>query len=96
MFKNGQWETVLVDDHFPIIPDDTSGLKAPLSSGPTRGAAGAHSKHMTETWVALIEKAFAKYLGSYAELEKGYVHHALQDLTGCVSHCECLLTPSVE
>jgi len=38
---------------------------------------------MSEIWVSLIEKAFAKYYGSYAELEKGFVHHALRDLTGC-------------
>lgn len=56
LFKNGQWETVIVDDHFPIVPDDTSGLKKPLSSGPSRGAAGAHSKEMDECWVSLLEK----------------------------------------
>ena len=31
----------------------------------------------------LIEKAFAKYYGSYSELQHGHVHHALRDLTGC-------------
>jgi hypothetical protein len=83
LFKNGQWETVIVDDHFPIIPDDTSGLTTPISQGPSKGMAVAYSKHMNEIWVSLIEKAFAKYYGSYAELEKGFVHHALRDLTGC-------------
>ena len=30
---------------------------------------------MAECWVSLIEKAAAKYYGSYAELERGFVHH---------------------
>jgi hypothetical protein len=38
-------------------------------------------------WLSLIEKAFAKYYGSYEMLERGYVHHALQDLTGCEAEC---------
>ena len=44
LFMNGQWETVLVDDNFPVVPDDTSGLVVPASQGETRGAAAAHSK----------------------------------------------------
>ena len=65
----------IVDDHFPVVPDDTSGLTVPASQTPSRGAAGAHSKEMAECWVSLIEKAAAKYYGSYAELERGFVHH---------------------
>ena len=46
------------------------------------GAAFAHSNHMEETWIALLEKAFAKYHGSYAALEQGFTHFALEELTG--------------
>jgi hypothetical protein len=56
LFKNGQWETVIVDDHFPVVPDDNSGLVVPASKSQTRGAAAAYSKFMAEIWVALIEK----------------------------------------
>ena len=49
----------------------------------TRGAAFAYTKGFKELWVPLIEKAFAKYYGSYSELMAGHVHHALHDLTGC-------------
>ncbi len=59
LFNNGQWETVLVDDHFPVLPDDLS-LPVPASQGPTRGAAAAHSPHMGEIWVALVEKVKIK------------------------------------
>lgn len=51
----------------------------------SRGAAFAHCKDMDELWVAIVEKAFAKFYGSYAALEKGYVQHALTDLTGADS-----------
>ncbi|KDO29157.1 hypothetical protein SPRG_05401 [Saprolegnia parasitica CBS 223.65] len=77
-FKNSQWETVIVDDYFPIL-DDTH--KMDMSGG----AAFAHSAHFEELWVPLLEKAYAKYHGGYAALETGFVHHALRDLTGFAS-----------
>jgi hypothetical protein len=52
--------------------------------------AGAHTKEAGEMWVSLIEKAFAKYYGGYKELERGFVHHALADMTGCESECVML------
>ena len=75
LFKNGQWEAVIVDDYFPVLEDKYKDSK----SG---GAAFAHSTDMEEIWVAVLEKAMAKYYGTYAALETGFVHFALQDLTG--------------
>lgn len=105
LFKNGQWETVLVDDHFPVLRPRVrelaaagdavadaaatgEALQGPVEEAdPSRGAAAAHSTHFSEIWVALLEKAFAKYYGSYATLERGFVHQALRDLTGCKADC---------
>lgn len=56
LFKNGQWETVIVDDFFPLLKDKED-------DPATRGAAFAYTKEMKELWVPLIEKAFAKYYG---------------------------------
>jgi hypothetical protein len=75
LYKNAQWETVVLDDYFPVLDIKYKATKC-------AGAAFAYSEDMSEIWVPLIEKAFAKYYGSYAALEQGYVHHALADLTG--------------
>ncbi|KAF0776280.1 hypothetical protein AaE_000020, partial [Aphanomyces astaci] len=78
LFKNSQWETVIVDDYFPVLSDSH---KMDISAG----AAFAHSRHFEELWVPLLEKAYAKYYGGYAALEQGFVHHALEALTGHTS-----------
>lgn len=74
IYKNCQWETVIVDDFFPMLADS-------FKTTESAGAAFAHSKDFEELWVPLLEKAFAKYYGGYAALEQGYVHHALKELT---------------
>ncbi|RHY26440.1 hypothetical protein DYB32_008164 [Aphanomyces invadans] len=78
LFKNSQWETVIVDDYFPVLSD---AHKMDISAV----AAFAHSRHFEELWVPLLEKAYAKYYGGYATLEQGFVHHALEALTGHAS-----------
>ncbi|RQM26809.1 hypothetical protein B5M09_000746 [Aphanomyces astaci] len=78
LFKNSQWETVIVDDYFPVLSDSH---KMDISAG----AAFAHSRHFEELWVPLLEKAYAKYYGGDAALEQGFVHHALEALTGHTS-----------
>ena len=35
-----------------------------------------------ETWVPLIEKAYAKFNGNFAHLEGGFTREAIEDLTG--------------
>jgi hypothetical protein len=70
-WKNSQWETVIVDDFFPTQSKRNE---------ENNGAAFAYSKSFRELWVPILEKAYAKYYGSYAALEEGFVHLALQDL----------------
>ncbi|KAF0687209.1 Aste57867_21065 [Aphanomyces stellatus] len=75
LFKNSQWETVIVDDYFPVLDDSHK-----MDVG--AGAAFGHSRDFAELWVPILEKAYAKYYGGYAALEQGFVHHALTALTG--------------
>jgi hypothetical protein len=80
LYKCGVWHPIWMDDLFPMV-------KRAKWSNENRGIAAAHSKECRELWVSLVEKAYAKYMGCYAELARGYVHHALQELTGCESEC---------
>ena len=63
-----QWETIEVDDRIPV----KSGTTTPIFAKP----------HGEELWVALLEKAFAKFVGSYAKLDGGFAIWGLQAMTG--------------
>ena len=60
--KNGEWNTVTVDDFFPCYP-----LGNPLFS----------KAQGNELWVMLLEKAYAKIHGNYFSLRGGYSYEAL-------------------
>lgn len=65
----GQWTAITLDDYFPCFPVTNGG---PVFS----------QSHGNELWVLLLEKAFAKVRGGYANLRFGYSLDALVDLTG--------------
>lgn len=68
-FKNGAWNVVTVDDQLPFAGGQF---------------AYARAADPRETWVAVLEKAYAKLHGCYQHLEGGAVGQALADLTGGV------------
>ena len=72
--RNGRWEAVLIDDHFPVTQYNT--------------LAFSRCARARQLWVPLIEKAYAKVHGSYSAIHGGQVHEALADLTG--APCELL------
>ena len=65
---------ISIDDQFPCSPLRKGGKKGgkPLFTNPNGG----------EIWVCLLEKAFAKLSGSYANIEGGHVLWALEAMTG--------------
>jgi len=68
------WTEVTVDDRIPVI-------KKSLRDGYVPTAAFARPNG-NELWVMLLEKAFAKFCGSYNNLEGGQTVWGLQALTG--------------
>jgi calpain-15 len=68
LFKNGEWQTVTVDDYFPCFP-----MGGPIFS----------RSHGNELWVMVLEKAYAKLHGSYYSLKGGFACEGMMDLTGC-------------
>ncbi|KAL6069295.1 hypothetical protein STEG23_005521, partial [Scotinomys teguina] len=66
----GQWVEVVVDDRLPVIGKNF------LFVHPRRGN--------QEFWPCLMEKAYAKLLGSYSQIHYGHLPDALVDLTGGV------------
>eukprot|EP00605_Chrysophyceae_sp_TOSAG23-4_P002684 GSChrysophyteH1.ASY1.ANO1.2961.1 assembled CDS len=87
LFKNGTWIPVVVDDLLPMLLRENW-------TNENRGLAGAHAHEVSSIWVSLVEKSVAKFYGSYGELQKGFVHHALEDLTGAESDCILLSSAS--
>eukprot|EP01048_Picozoa_sp_COSAG05_P008624 COSAG05_NODE_665_length_8009_cov_156.415929_8_plen_353_part_00 len=64
-----KFEHVEVDD---LIPVQKGKRNEPIFAKP----------HGQELWVSLLEKAFAKFMGSYQALDGGYMLYGLQVLTG--------------
>lgn len=66
-----RWILISVDDFVPVL----KGTNTPAFAKPNG----------SEMWACILEKAFAKYCGSYAALDGGHALWALQALTGdCV------------
>jgi hypothetical protein len=66
--ESERFEKVVIDDMIPV----NSGSTTPIFARPNG----------KELWVALLEKAFAKFVGDYSSLDGGYPLWGLQALTG--------------
>lgn len=71
----GQWDCVTIDDMVPCHKN--RGSWEPLMTKP--------QDH--EMWVLLLEKAFAKWFGSYAQIQGAYCMVAFMLLLDCKSPC---------
>lgn len=69
--KAGKWRYVFIDDRIPCH----------MNAKPLY----AKSLDPNETWVMIIEKAYAKLHGTYQALVEGWCDYALRDLTGAAT-----------
>lgn len=67
-----EFETVVVDDYIPCRLDESMGEYVPFFAVPI----------VDQLWVQIIEKAMAKFVGSYARLVAGHEPYAMIALTG--------------
>ncbi|KDR70873.1 hypothetical protein GALMADRAFT_811973 [Galerina marginata CBS 339.88] len=98
-FRNGRWVDVIIDDQlfwtlpkFEELKKEEQDLyhddKDLYNSIARKGGKGLHfakSGVAEETWVPLIEKAYAKLHGDYLSLTGGRMSEGIEDLTGGVS-----------
>jgi hypothetical protein len=72
-YVNGEWVEVITDTLIPCRRDNYNGELKPVYG---------HSIHRNEMWISLVEKAFAKALGSYEAIHTIKIQKALLHLTG--------------
>ncbi|RXN11317.1 calpain-1 catalytic subunit-like protein [Labeo rohita] len=79
-WRFGKWYDVVIDDKLPTYNGKLIFVR---------------SKTYNEFWPALLEKAYAKVCGSYADMHSGRVSEALLDFTGGVHmHYELKTAPA--
>ena len=74
-FKDYQWRYVLIDDRLPCFGEE----------GQEPVLVFARCESVSEFWVPLVEKAYAKLHGTYAALISGVTDDGLVDMSGFVS-----------
>lgn len=73
-YVEGEWVEVVADTRIPTYtPDPGSGVYFPLYG---------RSRALSECWITLIEKAYAKALGTYEAISKVRIQDCLVHLTG--------------
>lgn len=66
-WRFGKWVDVVIDDYLPVYQNQFLSVS---------------SKETNEFWAPLMEKAYAKVCGSYADMDRGWMDESCKDMTG--------------
>mmetsp|Transcript_119679 Transcript_119679/g.381968 ORF Transcript_119679/g.381968 Transcript_119679/m.381968 type:complete len:610 (-) Transcript_119679:14-1843(-) len=79
--QESKWKTIVVDDHIPCLIDPAApdGVRRGTDGIPVAKFARPNGK---EAWAMILEKAFAKFCGSYCAIEAGITEWAIVCMTG--------------
>jgi hypothetical protein len=94
--RDGEWIYTVVDDNlFLVSPDYPEEKYDPYNDAKktykqnnqtgSNALLFAHCKDQNETWLPLLEKAYAKVHGDFAAIDGGSVGEAVEDMTGGVN-----------
>eukprot|EP01035_Chromulina_nebulosa_P020461 gene20461-26549_t len=72
-YVEGDWVEVITDTNIPCLKDDLTNLYTPVYS---------RSIDIDEMWICLVEKAYAKAVGSYEAIPRVRIQEALMHMTG--------------
>ncbi|KAK3314617.1 hypothetical protein B0H66DRAFT_481253 [Apodospora peruviana] len=96
-YRDGEWINTVVDDNLYLISDDFDYSGQYDATGKLardhkkRNQTGSEALFFSkcedpnETWLPLMEKAYAKAHGDYEAIEGGYSDEAVEDMTGGVA-----------
>ena len=82
-YRLGEWNKVLIDEQLPLKI-----FKKKLASGKFRRGGTFEPQEVEDYWALLLEKAFAKFVGGYMQLEGGFPRCAVTHLSGGITTCD--------
>ena len=79
-WRMGDWNKVIIDDKLPLKIYEKK-----LSNGKIRRGGTFEPDEVGDYWALLLEKAFAKFVGGYMQLEGGFPRCAVTYLSGGIT-----------
>merc|ERR1711935_65420 len=79
-YRMGEWNKVLIDEQLPLKI-----FKKRLATGRYRRGVTFDPANVEDYWALLLEKAFAKFVGGYMQLEGGFPRCAVTHLSGGIT-----------